>query len=259
MRPLPLLCSLGLLLLAMIGLGGCAATHAAESSPAASKMHRQDIAEGLATGYLDDDRVARIDDITVAQAALAADPRTPPNADRKLITNGELQLAVADLEQSIDQAQRWANEVGGYAQSLTNDTIHLRIPASRWDEALTRATAMGRVLQKQVQVQDVTEEFLDLEIQLANARALRQRLEELMAKAEDVKAALEVELELARVRTEIERIEGRLKYLSHNVAMSSLVLRFVAVDTAPRRTRSLPFSWLPALGVERLLGLGGRR
>lgn len=244
-------------LLAASGLGGCA-TLGADAQPAARPAHR-----GLVSEVRDQEAIAQHDDIAhdlpVAGGRFFTDTAVLEPSERKLITSGDLRIAVGDSETALQQAKTLALELGGYVQSLRDDTITLRLPANRWDEALARAGELGRVVARSIQVQDVTEEFLDLEIQLQNARALRKRLEELMAKAEDVKSALEVERELARVRTEIERIEGRLKYLSHNVALSVLTLRFVAAESAPRPMRQLPFAWLSALGVEKLLGLGGRR
>ena len=76
-----------------------------------------------------------------------------------------------------------------------------------------------------VSVQDVGEEYVDIEARMANARRLEQRLVELLAtrtgKLADV---LSVEHELARVRGEIERYEGRLRYLRSRVSVSTLTL-----------------------------------
>jgi hypothetical protein len=69
----------------------------------------------------------------------------------------------------------------------------------------------------------VSEEFVDLTARTANARRLEERLLELLAtrtgKLQDV---LSVERELARVREEIERMEGRLRYLKTRTELSTL-------------------------------------
>jgi hypothetical protein len=71
----------------------------------------------------------------------------------------------------------------------------------------------------------VGEEFVDVTARVANARRLEQRLVTLLAtrtgKLEDV---LAVERELARVREQIERYEGRLRYLSTRVETSTLTV-----------------------------------
>jgi hypothetical protein len=73
--------------------------------------------------------------------------------------------------------------------------------------------------------EDVGEEFVDVSARLANARRLEDRIVVLLAtrtgKLEDVIAA---ERELARVREEIERYEGRLRFLRNRVALSTLAV-----------------------------------
>ena len=76
-----------------------------------------------------------------------------------------------------------------------------------------------------VAAEDVGEEFTDITARVANAHRLEQRLIDLLAtrtgKLPDV---LDVERELARVREEIERMEGRLRYLKTQVATSTLTV-----------------------------------
>jgi hypothetical protein len=69
----------------------------------------------------------------------------------------------------------------------------------------------------------VGEEYVDVTARVNNAHRLEDRLIALLAtrtgKLQDV---LSVERELARVREEIERYEGRLRYLNSRVATSTL-------------------------------------
>jgi hypothetical protein len=102
-------------------------------------------------------------------------------------------------------------------------TLELRIPAARWDEALKGLEPLGRVEAVNVAAEDVGEEYTDLTARVANARRLEERLLQLLAtrtgKLEDV---LAVERELARVREEVERMEGRMRYLRARAATSTL-------------------------------------
>ena len=118
---------------------------------------------------------------------------------------------------------------------------------------------MGRVLAEQRQAEDVTEEFVDLGIRIDNARKARDRLLEILQKAEKVEDILKVEAEVRRLTDEIERMEGRKKLLADQVAMATLQATFVAkVEPAPppppRRSRQLsPFDWINETGPETLL------
>ncbi|HYU07980.1 MAG TPA: DUF4349 domain-containing protein, partial [Gemmatimonadales bacterium] len=74
-----------------------------------------------------------------------------------------------------------------------------------------------------VSAQDVGEEYVDVTARMENARRLERRFIELLAtRAGRLKDVLDVEQALARVREEIERYEGRMRYLRAHTAMSTL-------------------------------------
>jgi hypothetical protein len=98
----------------------------------------------------------------------------------------------------------------------------IKVPASRFDDLTDGiGRSAGRFLN--VSAEDVSEEFVDLTARVANARRLEERLLELLGtrtgKLQDV---LSVERELARVREEIERMEGRLRFLRARAQLSTL-------------------------------------
>ena len=82
---------------------------------------------------------------------------------------------------------------------------------------------LGRLQFVNVGAQDVSEEFVDLTARVANGQRLEDRLVELLrtrtGKLQDV---LTVERELARIREEIERMEGRLRFLKTSAQLSTL-------------------------------------
>ena len=85
----------------------------------------------------------------------------------------------------------------------------LRVPGDRMSDALARLRQLGVVVEDTQGSQDVSDQMVDLDARLANARATEQRLAEILknrtGKLSDV---LEVERELSRVRLEIERIDA---------------------------------------------------
>ena len=90
------------------------------------------------------------------------------------------------------------------------------------DSALDRIAALGRVLKREVQAQEVTEEYVDLRSRQRNLEREEQRLLELMQRAGRVPDLLTVEQEVARVRGEIETTTGRLRYLENRIAFSTI-------------------------------------
>jgi hypothetical protein len=133
--------------------------------------------------------------------------------------------------------------------------VTIKVPRPRFDEAIKRIEKLGDVLHRNVSAEDVTDEFVDLELRLKNARAMRDQLVELL-KGAAVKDAVEIEKELAKVTEVIEQIEGRLKVLRDKVGYSSITVSFQANAPATvRSTAILPFAWLDTMGLEPLLNV----
>lgn len=163
-------------------------------------------------------------------AGQAAD--TDTSGGPMLIRTANASVEVVNVDSAVVRLRALAARVGGYVTSSTvqagdyevrSATLEIKVPAPRFDEALGGLQPLGKVEFVNVAAQDVGEEFTDVTARVANARRLEQRLVELLAtrtgKLEDV---LAVERELARVREEIERYQGRLRYLGSRVAMSTL-------------------------------------
>ncbi|MBL8979081.1 MAG: DUF4349 domain-containing protein [Gemmatimonadetes bacterium] len=161
----------------------------------------------------------------------AADPTAMPSM---IIRTGQASLEVDSLELAMGRVQLLARSAGGFiansqmqagAAQQRAATLEIRVPSSRFDELLNGLAPIGKVEYVNVSAQDVGEEFTDITARVANARRLEQRLIELLAtrtgKLSDV---LDIERELARVREEVERMEGRLRYLKAHVATSSLTV-----------------------------------
>jgi hypothetical protein len=165
-------------------------------------------------------------------------------------------LAKAKGQSAIDAAETLARDAGGYLVHRDQRRITVRVPAEKFQPTLAAVLLLGDVLHREVSVRDVTEEFRDLRIRLRNAEAVRDRLEQLLARADKVEQALAVERELERVAGEIEQIKGRLSMLQELIAFSTITveLRPRAIDHLQSRVR-LPFPWLDELGLSGLLSL----
>jgi hypothetical protein len=174
-----------------------------------------------------------------------------------LIYTAQITMAVFEVNASLGQIEDLARELGGFLSRRDDTAITIRVPAAMFDAAIKRIEKAGDVLHRNVSAQDVTEEFRDVEIRLRNARAVRDRLEQLLAKANKVEESVLVERELERVSGEIERMEGRLKYLRDRAAFSTITVTFQPKrqEEHSRGPFRLPVPWLYQLGLSRLLSL----
>ncbi len=153
-------------------------------------------------------------------------------APNMIIRNGMVSIEVDSLEIAIAAVRQLATRLAGYVGNVSMNTgeyavrsatLEIKIPSARFEEAMTGLSPIGKVEQSSSTAEDVGEEYVDLTARVTNARRLEDRLVTLLAtrtgKLEDV---LAVERELARVREEIERYEGRMRFLRSRVAMSTL-------------------------------------
>lgn len=186
------------------------------------------------------DRVARAPAPTVAQAraeATAADAAPFSRSSivsSMVIRTGQASIEVDSLERAVAQVRLLAARVGGYVANTVMQTGHgdlrsasleVKIPAERFDEGLNGLTPLGKLESVNVLAEDVGEEFTDVTARMQNSRRLESRLIDLLARGTGkLKDVLDVEQELARVREEIERTEGRLRYLRSHAALSTLTI-----------------------------------
>jgi hypothetical protein len=151
-----------------------------------------------------------------------------------VIRSGTATLQVDSLDRAIVLVRALARRVGGFIGSSTSQsgrgqvpgaTLEIRMPSDRFEDAVDGLRPIGKVEAVNVTAQDVGEEYVDVQARMANDHRLEARLIELVAqrtgKLSDV---LAVEQELARVREEIERYQGRLRYLQTRAAVSTLSL-----------------------------------
>ena len=105
-------------------------------------------------------------------------------------------------------------------------TMTIRVPSATFDQALSeiRQTA-SRVIVESVKGQDVTEEFIDIEARLKTQKALEAQFLEIMKRSNSVADALNVQTEIAKVRGEIEKIEGRKRFLESQASLSTIKIR----------------------------------
>ncbi|MCK6458841.1 MAG: DUF4349 domain-containing protein, partial [Planctomycetes bacterium] len=228
------------LLLALLLLPSCVI--ASSSGPPAGTKAKREAERGLASQDFD---------VEIAQAAVIGAPgEAQAPADRLIIRTGDLVVRSGNPEEVGARAVRLVGASGGYVILREDNTYVFRVPAEKFDEIFEQLAALGAVAHRRVDALDVTEEVQDLDLRLRNARALRDRYEELLKKAEKVEDVLAIQKELAAVTETIERLEGQLKARMTDVRMSRITLRLEPAAAGPVTALRSPFPWVRALGIE---------
>ncbi len=159
--------------------------------------------------------------------------------NRKIIRNADLALEVAAPTEAQQTVSAIAETLGGFvvnsesklrpsgdgARQDVEVTLIVRVPSQQFKAAVEQIIALGsRVLQNKKTGEDVTEEFIDLEARVKTQKALEQQFLEIMKRADKVEDALEVQRQIAEVRTEIEKLEGRKRFLENRASLSTITV-----------------------------------
>jgi len=160
----------------------------------------------------------------------AAD-KSAASPERMLIWRAWLTLEVRDVAAGIDNAAEVAAQFGGYVESKSEESessgsMSMRIPADRFRSAVGALEGLGEVVRKSVSGQDVTEQYVDIEARLKTKKELRDRLQQLLSKAKDVKDVIAIETELNRIQADIDSMEARMRVLKGQVDYATVDVSF---------------------------------
>lgn len=152
--------------------------------------------------------------------------------DRKIIATATLTVEADSVERATAMAQAIAENLGGFVSQLSSSggaqspraDLTLRVPQPQFFPALARIEALGEVQSRSLGREDVTERYIDLSARLKSAEREEQSLLNLLGRSNSVAEVLSVERELARVRAEVERLQGQLNFLERQVDLASIQL-----------------------------------
>ncbi len=149
--------------------------------------------------------------------------------NRLMIYTATVSLKVKNVTTAINKITSLTEEFGGFIQEINiygterkEGYITVRIPQTNFQEFLKKIASIGKLENKKVEGQDVTEKFIDLQARLNNSKKEEQRLLQILEKAETVDEILKVEKEIKTVRTEIDTLTGQIKFLQRRITYSTI-------------------------------------
>ncbi len=162
---------------------------------------------------------------------------TAEAAERKIIRNADITIEVPSTTDAQHQVTSIAETHGGFvvtseakqrensdpAQRTLDIKLVVRVPSNQFGRAFDEIKKLaGNTPSEQVTSQDVTEDFIDLEARIKTQKALEVQFLEIMRQAHKISDALEVQRQIAEVRTEIEKLEGRKRFLENRSSLSTI-------------------------------------
>ncbi len=232
------------LMLALAAAAGCAAGSQREAAPMVSSPNSSTAPQQNAGAAAQGGGGSGQADMKTVSLERTEDPAAPqqqsptaPPVERKIIRNATLTLEIEQPAKAMQRIASVAESRGGFVvtsdsrqQTAANGehayeiiTVEMRVPAAQFDSALADIRAAGgSVTAQKITGKDVTEEYIDLEARLRTQRALEAQLLEIMKRSQEVSDAISVQRELTNVRTEIERVEGRRRFLENQASLSTI-------------------------------------
>lgn len=160
------------------------------------------------------------------------------NNDRSIIYQAYFRISALYPDSVHARVARMAEDMEGFVLESAKEQTVIRVPVTRLDEATVNIEQLGKVIDKKVIGEDVTDKHFDLKIRLENALKSRDRYLDLLEKAVSVEDILRVEKELDRLNREIDQLKGKLNRMTHMIDYVK-----IAVRTTPG-TRPGPVGWV---------------
>ncbi|PUA38901.1 DUF4349 domain-containing protein [Paenibacillus elgii] len=238
LRLLRLMRGAGTVLLLAGWLAGCNAVSTDSEKLAVGDQKMAQNSGAGSTGQTADSNAVK----PAAGASLTGEtaPETTEPFSRKIIYKANLVMQVEKYQEAQAKIQEAVKQSGGYILQFNENTSGLeksgtfviKVPATGFQSLLALLERIQPTLQKNLQGQDVTEEYVDLAARLKAKQVVESRLIAFMEKAAKTDELLAFSNELGKVQEEIERIKGRMRYLEQNVAMSTIELKLTQKNSS---------------------------
>lgn len=181
-----------------------------------------------------------------AEKSMTGDMGIPPqnyqqlsdSSQRVVIKESNLSLLVKNVRETGDQIVNTAKTMGGYMVQVNYNnpseqgfaTVSVRVPTDRLDDALSqfRASAI-KVTSENLLGTDVTDQYQDLDQNLATLKATRAKFEEILKKATTVQEILEVNREIITLEQQIDYATGQKMALADNARLTKITI-FLSTD-----------------------------
>src|SRR5262245_18218809 len=178
--------------------------------------------------------------MTSTVGASSTETPAPEVTNRKLIRNANVELEIVSFDDAVQKITAFATEARGYvattnSQKQANGKLRgqvvVKVLPENLDRFLQKIRGLGDLKNQTLGTDDVTKAYFVSDARLENARVMEQRLIEMLkTKAGKVSDLLQVEKELGRVREDIEKMQGELKYWDSQVQLATVTISLAEKD-----------------------------
>lgn len=177
----------------------------------------------------------------------------------KMIYSASLTLETTEFDQAVQQLSQLVQDCGGWVESsqLYNYNSYreavytFRVPAEQFSPFCQQAGELCTLRDIRRSGEDVSERYYDSESRLATQRTKLTRLQELLAKAENMEDIITLESAISETELAIEQLTGTLRHYDSLVGYST-------VNVELREVYKVTAAEEPAIGFWAKLGAAFR-
>ena len=158
--------------------------------------------------------------------------------DKKIIKTAALTLEVKDYKTFDHQLRGTIKQFGGYiSQEEQNEsaykienTLSIKVPVGQFEDAMDKlCNGNEKTIEKKITSEDVTTEVVDTKSRIEAKKQARLRYLDLLKQAKNMDEILQVQNEINDIQEQLESASGRVSYLNHSSAFSTINLNFYQV------------------------------
>ncbi len=175
----------------------------------------------------------------------------PPKIDwdKKIIKTANLNFELKEYDPFNNSIREKIKQVGGYIASeeqnqseyKIENSMTIKVPVDQFDNALAILSAgVQKINEKKITSEDVTTEVVDTRSRLESKKQIRLRYLELLKQAKNMEDILSVQSEINGIQQEIESAAGRVEYLNHSSAFSTINLTFYQILNSSAKDTDQP-------------------
>ena len=227
--------AVGVALVAMVIVAGCSAD-GDDSGGGGSAGGEAQVAPAADQAATEQDQSAPADPAAKAGSTDAASQVRLVDLGNRIVRTANVDLEVGEgrLNATINQATDVVRQAKGiYVGSSTSvpsgepasGQVTFRVPVDAFEPVLRELKGLGTYRGEKSSTEDVTNQYIDLNGQLAAWRAQERVYLRLLDRARSVTDVIAVQNQLQQVQSNIERLQGQLNYLEDQSSFSTIVLQ----------------------------------
>ncbi|RDU23964.1 DUF4349 domain-containing protein [Anaerosacchariphilus polymeriproducens] len=224
-------------------LAGCSGTNSKSEEPITDKATQAEEAgfeQGGSTASTAD--IAKEQASTNDKSGSTKEGVKTQDTKRKLIKNADLSVETKEFDDFINNLEKEINTLGGYTQSLDMQengkksvdnryaTIVARIPVEKLSDFINKVSDTGNLTDKNINVEDVTLQYVDMESHKKALVVEQERLLEILKKAEKLEDIIAIENRLSEVRYQIESYESQMRTYDNQINYSTVTIKVTEVE-----------------------------